>query len=188
VLWEVISLKHIYLIRHCKATGQEPNARLTIEGQEQADRLAEFLAERKIDYIVSSPYERAVSTIQPLARKLRLTIHKDDRLCERVLSATALDDWMEKLRASFVDPDMKLPGGESSREAMARGVRVIEQLFVRPEKNIAVVTHGNLMTLMLKYYDASYGFDEWRRLTNPDVYEMVMKDNGEKPEIHRIWK
>jgi len=35
----------LFLIRHCKATGQHPDADLTSEGQEQAQALAEFLAE-----------------------------------------------------------------------------------------------------------------------------------------------
>jgi 2,3-bisphosphoglycerate-dependent phosphoglycerate mutase len=122
-----------------------------------------------------------------LAQILDLTIHIDDRLCERILSAEDLTDWMEKLSESFVDLDLKLPGGESSREAMTRGITVIEELAERPEMNIAVVTHGNLMSLILKHYDNSYGFDEWRRLTNPDVYELVLS-NDEERYIKRLWK
>ncbi len=102
------------------------------------------------------------------------------------MSTEALSDWMNDLRKTFVDLDLKLPGGESSREAMARGVAVIEEIVKLPEKNIAVVTHGNLMSLILKHYDRSYGFDEWRQLSNPDVYELVFR-NGEETSINRLW-
>ena len=187
MIWGVISLRHIYLIRHCKATGQEPNARLTIEGQEQADRLAEFMAERKIDYIVSSPYERAINSIRPLANILRLRINIDERLGERVLSMEQLDDWMERLKESFEDLDLKLPGGESSREAMRRGVAVVEEIISSQFQNSIIVTHGNLMTLILKHNDKSYGFDEWKSLTNPDIYE-IDKDLNGRTHVKRLWK
>ncbi len=182
----MISLKHIYLIRHCKATGQESTAELTSEGQIQANHLAEFLVNRQIDYLVSSPFERAISTIRPLAEQLNLKIHVDERLQERVLSTDHIEDWMERLRESFENMDQILHGGESSRESMIRGVSVIEDLFERPEENMAVVTHGNLLSLILKFYDNSYGFKEWERLTNPDVYELFKNSKEEQPSLKRI--
>lgn len=181
-------MKCIYLIRHCKAAGQEPDAQLTAEGHAEAELLANFLSEKQIDYIVSSPYDRAVSTIQPLAQKHKLKINMDHRLRERVLSAYGLDNWMETLKETYQDLDMALPGGESSREAMNRGVSAIEELLGRAERNVVVVTHGNLMSLILKYYDDQYGFEEWRGLTNPDVYEIVMNTDEVKPDINRLWK
>lgn len=180
-------MKRIYLIRHCKAEGQEPDAQLTREGQLQADQLAEYFIGKQIDYIISSPYERAISTIRPLAETLNLTIHKDNRLCERVLSAEEIDNWMEKLKETFEDLDMKLAGGESSREAMMRGITLIEELLDRREMNIAVVTHGNLLSLLLKYYDHEIGFNDWRKLSNPDVFELALNRKGER-RITRIWK
>jgi len=184
---EVTDLKRIYLIRHCKAAGQEPSAPLTPEGLRQAEQLSDFLAERPIDEILSSPYDRAMSTLRPLARRLDLKIHTDDRLAERVLSAEPLNDWMERLSLSFADLDATLPGGESSREAMERGISAIQELYKRPAKNIAVATHGNLMALILKYYDDTFGFDHWKALTNPDVYELAVTENEGVPRIARIW-
>ncbi|GAA0133948.1 histidine phosphatase family protein [Paenibacillus sp. YSY-4.3] len=179
-------MKRIYLIRHCKADGQEPDAQLTSEGQLQADQLAALFIAKQIDYIISSSYERAVSTIRPLAEALNMTIHMDNRLCERVLSAEEIDDWMEKLKESFEDLDMKLSGGESSREAMMRGISVIEEIIDRPEMNIVVVTHGNLLSLILKYYDNDIGFNDWSRLSNPDVFELDL-NREETRRITRIW-
>ncbi|GIP46846.1 hypothetical protein J53TS2_04370 [Paenibacillus sp. J53TS2] len=94
---------------------------------------------------------------------------------------------MDKLRKSFDDLDLKLPGGESSREAMTRGVAAIQDLIQRPERKIAVVTHGNLMALILKHFDDSFGFEAWSRLTNPDVYELGF--TGDKVmDVKRLWK
>lgn len=185
---ELNAFKTIYLIRHCKAEGQEPGAKLTGEGLEQAYKLADFLYAKQIDYIISSSYERAIATIEPLAQKINLKVNSDARLCERILSQEFLNNWEEKLYDSFQDNDMRLPGGETSSEAMNRGISVIEELFELSEKNITVVTHGNIMCLMLRYYNPKYGFDEWKKLTNPDVFELLMPNKKEAVCIKRIWE
>lgn len=63
-------MKNVYVVRHCKAEGQASDAQLTAIGVEQAEILAEFLSDKEIDYIISSPYERAYRTIKPLSDKL----------------------------------------------------------------------------------------------------------------------
>jgi 2,3-bisphosphoglycerate-dependent phosphoglycerate mutase len=182
------SLKRIYLIRHCKAEGQHSSAPLTVEGLEQAHRLADFLSTRHIDHIISSSYQRAIATITPLAQRIDLSVNTDARLCERILSSEALDNWEEKLYDTFQDNEMRLPGGESSFEAMERGISVLEELFEQSANNIAIVTHGNIMCLMLRYYDRKYGFEEWRQLTNPDIFELVLTNKREVVSIKRIWE
>src|SRR5690348_8352577 len=104
----------LYLIRHCQTTGQEPDAVLTVEGGQQAEKLCEFLSEAPIARIVSSPFVRAVQSITPLAHRLGVPIEMDPRLQERVLSDHPLANWREQLRQSFEHLDLRLPGGESS--------------------------------------------------------------------------
>lgn len=184
-------MKRIYLVRHCRAAGQEPEAALTAEGERQAELLADFFAETAVDRIVSSPYVRAVASIRPFAQRAGITIETDSRLRERVLSTEELPDWMKKLEKSFADLDAKLPGGESSREAMERGMAVIRECLERPEAAVIVVTHGNLMALILKAFDDRYGYEEWRSLANPDVYVLRVtdgKDDAGETIIRRLWK
>lgn len=173
--------KTIYLIRHCQATGQEPDAELTLTGHKQAQELAEFLQGQQVIHFISSPFTRAIQSIEPAADQLDLPIEIDDRLAERVLSSEDLPDWMEKLEESFGDADLKLAGGESGKEATARALEVLNEMKDRT----AAVTHGNLLGLLLKHMDSSYGFSEWRKLTNPDVYEVTIKQGT--PSVTRIW-
>jgi 2,3-bisphosphoglycerate-dependent phosphoglycerate mutase len=84
-----------YLVRHCQATGQEPDAPLTDIGQQQAIALAGWLSEVPIGRIISSPFVRAYRSIVPLSEQLGLTIEVDDRLVERVLSLVPLDNWLK---------------------------------------------------------------------------------------------
>jgi 2,3-bisphosphoglycerate-dependent phosphoglycerate mutase len=89
--------KQIYLIRHCQAEGQEANASLTDKGYNQAVLLAEFLSNIKADSIISSPFLRALESIEPFARSKSVDIQIDDRLAERVLSSLSMPDWLDKL-------------------------------------------------------------------------------------------
>jgi len=180
-------VKRIFLVRHCKASGQEPEAPLTAEGLKQAARLAAFFAERAVERIVSSPFRRAVDTIRPFADRSGIAIETDARLSERVLSTEPLPDWMERLKASFDEPDLKLPGGESSREAAERGIAVIEACWRRPESSVVAVTHGNLMALILSACGGRFGYEEWKNLTNPDVYELLKTDEAGEIIIRRVW-
>ena len=41
---------------------------------------------------------------------------------------------------------------------------------------VAIVTHDNLMTLILKYFNEQIGFAEWANLQNPDVYCLRLRD------------
>ena len=74
--------KTIYLIRHCKAEGQEPDAALTEQGKQDAKELVQMLSDTKVDHILASPYKRAVDTIRPLAEKLNLEIQRIEGLKE----------------------------------------------------------------------------------------------------------
>lgn len=98
-------MNHIYVVRHGKAEGQAPDAPLTAEGAQQAIRLAEWFADKPIDYIVSSPYERAYRSIQPLGDRLGIEVVLDDRLTERVLKhfddRIGFNEW-----ASMTNPDV----------------------------------------------------------------------------------
>ncbi|WP_088894393.1 histidine phosphatase family protein [Leptolyngbya ohadii] len=159
----------LYLVRHCQASGQEPDAPLTQTGQQQAIALANWLQDIQIERIISSPYVRAYQSIVPLSERLGLIVELDDRLVERVLSPVPLDDWRQSLAETFIDLDLAFPGGESSRTAMMRGIRVVNEAM-QTTNSAMVVTHGNLMTLLLKYFDQQIGYAEWERLRNPDVY------------------
>lgn len=169
-------MKKIYLIRHCEAEGQPAEAPLTDNGFQQANQLSEFFRDIPIDRIISSPYKRAVQTVEPLAKRINLEIEKNELLIERVLSSQNLSDWLEKLRATFDDLDVKFEGGESSREAKERIVTVIEEVLNSEELNTIIVTHGNLLSLLLNLYQHQFGFEDWRSLKNPDVFLLKIQD------------
>jgi 2,3-bisphosphoglycerate-dependent phosphoglycerate mutase len=168
----------LYLVRHCQARGQEPDAPLTEIGQQQAISLAGWLRDVSIGCIISSPFVRAYQSIVPLSEHLGLTIEVNDQLVERVLSPVPLDNWRQRLAETFIDLDLSFEGGESSRTAMMRGVSVVNQAMQQTVDPIVLVTHGNLMTLILKHFSERVGYAEWENLQNPDVYCIQFSGEG----------
>ncbi|MDF2787260.1 MAG: acetyltransferase, family protein [Neobacillus sp.] len=169
-------MKKIYLIRHCEAEGQPEEAPLTNDGFKQAIQLSEFFRGIPVDRIISSPYKRALQTVEPLAKRMNLEIEKNELLTERVLSSKNLADWLEKLRATFDDFELKFEGGESSSEAQKRIITVMEEVLKSEELNTIIVTHGNLLSLLLNHYQHQFCFEDWRILKNPDVFLLKRED------------
>jgi 2,3-bisphosphoglycerate-dependent phosphoglycerate mutase len=177
----------LYLIRHCQTTGQEPASVLTADGAQQAEKLADFLRDAPIERIVSSPFVRAVQSIEPLARRLCLEIETDPRLQERVLSGSDLPNWRENLRQTFDQLDLRFPGGESSREAMQRASAVVQDILHQKQTGTtAIISHGNLSALLLKHFDETIGFSTWENMTTPDVFCLQFSETG--ASITRLWQ
>jgi 2,3-bisphosphoglycerate-dependent phosphoglycerate mutase len=167
------STVHLYLVRHCQSSGQAPDAPLTPLGHEQAERLAEVLDGREIVRIVSSTFLRAQQSVGPLSGRLGLPVELDARLVERNLTSEPLDDWRGALRAAWDDHDLALPGGESSQAATARGLAALRDILAHGRLPAVVVTHGNLLSLLLHAFDGRPGYPTWEALSNPDLCEVV---------------
>ncbi|MDL4839706.1 histidine phosphatase family protein [Aquibacillus rhizosphaerae] len=181
-------MKRLFMIRHCNAEGQHKDSPLTKDGVRQSQFLSNILAKSNfpIDRIISSPFLRAIESIKPYAQSNNLTIEVDQRLQERMLSEEPIDDWMDVLEESFTNLDFRLPGGESSNDALDRSSQVIEEVLNDDScENIVIVTHGNLLAILLSKFQADIGFSHWKEFTNPDIF-MVQKTGGEYV-VERIW-
>lgn len=174
------------LVRHCEAAGQEPDAPLTDAGLGQAEALAGFLAELGVDAIFASEFLRARQTAWPLARTLTLPVVVDRRLNERTLSPLPVPNWREIVRDSFLDLALRAPGGESASDVLARAIACLDEVLDYGYETPVVVTHGNLLSLVLHSVDGAFGFDGWQGLTNPDVYRLQFH-NGKPVEFERLW-
>ncbi|MCD4542101.1 hypothetical protein LQV58_28860, partial [Klebsiella pneumoniae subsp. pneumoniae] len=54
-------------------------------------------------------------------------------------------------------------------------------------KNVVVGTHGNIMVLMMNYFDEQYDFEFWKKLAMPDIYKLSFQKKTLVNCI-RIWK
>lgn len=178
-------MQKVVLVRHAAATGQQADASLTIEGHHQARALDQFLRRFQIERVICSPFRRAVESINPFCMQAGLPVETDPRLVERVLSVGNMLDWREHLCRSFDEMDYCLDGGESSRTAQERGMSVVRDALVSTRR-CALVTHGNMLALLLKWADATVGFELWSELSNPDVFVLHADGHGAKG-FSRVW-
>ncbi|WP_341538183.1 histidine phosphatase family protein [Paenibacillus xerothermodurans] len=52
---------------------------------------------------------------------------------------------------TFEDLDICYEGGESSNTAMSRAIRAVMEVLNGENKNVVLVSHGNLISLLLKH-------------------------------------
>jgi 2,3-bisphosphoglycerate-dependent phosphoglycerate mutase len=168
-------LSTLILIRHCASLGQEPAAELSLSGVEAAAELAETLLSVSPDAVYSSPYRRAVATVAPFAERAGLPILLDDRLKERVLAERDLDDWLDHVRRSFDDWKHAAPGGESLAVVRDRALAALTEIAAAGHRLPIVASHGNLISAVLRASDPSFGFDQWRSLRNPELFELSFR-------------
>ncbi len=65
--------------------------------------------------------------------------------------------------------------------------RALDEILNADHAMPLVVTHGNLMALVLHSLDRTFGFEEWKSLSNPDVYVLI--DNGTgRMSFRRVWQ
>ncbi|MDP5273716.1 histidine phosphatase family protein [Chengkuizengella axinellae] len=183
----------IYMVRHGESPKSEgERARgLTDKGKADAYRITEILKREGIEVFVSSPYQRAILTIQELATYSEQEIIVYEDLKERVFSNEdkRMDDnkLLPLLKKSFSDPTFAPVGGESNIVCQKRAVKVLKELLTNFQgSKIAIGTHGAVMTLMMGYYDSQYDFNFLLHTSKPDIYRMEF--NGQKlVKVERLW-
>ena len=164
----------VLFLRHCQTTGQASDAPLTAQGAEDAQRLVSRLVPFGIDAVYASPYLRAVQSVEPFAAKHALPINIDARLRERRLTAEPCDDWLTHARASFDDFDYRAPGGETLREAQARGLAALKDIADEEPHCALVASHGNILASLLHHMNPTFGFDGWHAMPNPALYRVTL--------------
>ena len=65
----------------------EESRGLSENGRNDANKVTEILSSESIDYIVSSPYIRAIETVEGLSKLSDIVIEKGDRFREGCLAA-----------------------------------------------------------------------------------------------------
>ena len=170
-----------YFIRHAYSiyTPDEINLPLSDKGQESLAQL-EFLAYKSITAIYSSPYRRAIQTVEPLAQSLKLAIQTNKRLIERKLSSQAIadQDFEQCLMQLWSQPTFSLVGGESNQQAQQRALALLHELESKHQnEEIIISSHGNLICILLSAFDSSIDYNFWCGLSMPDV---LVLDKDEK--------
>ncbi len=160
---------------------------LSDAGRREAQRVADLLEGHDVAAIISSPYTRAIQTVQPLADRLGMTIEIDPDLRERHLSSGPLDDFTAWLEATWRDFHLAHPGCESNGAAQARVRRAIRRIAASGDsRDVVIATHGTVLSLFLRTLDPAVDFEFWARMSLPDIY-VVTTPPDDGWSYRRVW-
>lgn len=168
-VWEeAIRTTTIYFVRHAEPNYENHDDRtreLSPKGLEDRKLVTNFLSDKKIDAVLSSPYRRAVDTVSEFAKSQDLTIQIVEDFRERRIDSGWIADFLSFSRAQWADFDYKLSDGECLREVQERNIRALNRVLEEYQgKTVAVGSHGTALSTIVNYYDRRFGYQEFDKI------------------------
>jgi 2,3-bisphosphoglycerate-dependent phosphoglycerate mutase len=169
----------VYFVRHAESDRRVSDGAirpLTEKGAKDSLLVTKYLENKRIDYVLSSPYKRAIDTIADFAEKNRLHILTINDFRERKSDS----DWNREidyyplLQRQWADFNYTLSDGEHLNNVQRRNINaLISVLENYKDKNIVIGTHGTALSTIINYYDKSYGFEAFMEMI--DLMPWIVK-------------
>ena len=158
-------MTQIFIVRHGATIWDAENryagtseVELDPSGYAQAERLAAWASNARLDAIWCSPLRRAQETAAPAAHAAGLELRIDNRLreidfgqIEGKTMAEAEQLFPEEIRRFKADPaSHPMPGGEYPHQVARRGVSALREIaFAHPCGRVLVIGHNTLIRVTL---------------------------------------
>ncbi|MGK0575964.1 histidine phosphatase family protein [Macrococcus capreoli] len=172
-------MKQIYFIRHSIrdiSYKHDESAPLTEQGVELANKLVNLFKDKEITNIFSSPFKRAIDTVQPIADYKEMDVEIIDDFYERTVGDW-IDNFSEFAERQWKDFDYKLEDGESLNEVKKRILPAFESIVEKCDGNIIICGHGTSFSVLFNHLtDGAFGYEEFCEMKMPDVFEYVVGD------------
>lgn len=162
----------LYFIRHAEPDFSEPDnykRKLTVSGEIQAQRLSEIFNDINVDGVYSSPYLRAIKTVEPIAKSKSLNVQLLDQFRERKSSdyRVSKEKFLGYGKHQWDDFDFKLCGGESLNDVKNRynaGVRIIINQHAQSQNCIfAVGCHIAGLCAYISQFNLISNYEEYKK-------------------------
>ena len=173
---------NVLLVRHAESIPpgtpgweeRDDDRPLTDAGRLAAEELANELEPYQLHAVYSSPYVRSVATVEPTATRRMMKVQLLPDLRERRLTNEHREDWRDHLERSWGEPDYRLPGAESGREAQTRARAQLDLLRSRHAAGgtVLVGSHGNLISLLLATLEDGVDYAFHLAMPNPAIYHL----------------
>ena len=184
-----------YFVRHGESEGNaarvftgQTDSPLTDRGRQQAEAVADELANVKFDRIVSSDLSRTRDTADVIAKRhgMRVEVVPElreidvgDRTGKTFDEARGLPNWND-------DGFVAWPGGETLDQVVARTLGAIERLtHESPGKTILVVGHGGVNRILLSHFLGILPKLDRTPATNTNV--SVVHTDGRTHTVERLF-
>ncbi len=158
----------VYFVRHAEPNYENHDdmlRELSAKGLKDRELVTDFLWNKQIDAVFSSPYKRAVDTVRDFAEKKRLDIQVVDDFRERRIDSVWIEDFNSFCKRQWEDFSYKLSDGECLKEVQNRNIAALNRVLATcREKNIVVGSHGTALSTIINYYDKSFGHEEFNQI------------------------
>lgn len=158
-------MTQIYFVRHA-----EPNYRnhdevtreLSERGLRDRALVTDFLMDKGIDAVLSSPYLRALDTVRHFADTMRMPITHVYDFRERRVSDSWIDDFDSFCKRQWADHSYRLPGGECLREVQLRNISALQRVLQEYEgQRVVIGGHGTSIATVLHWYQPDFGYHDF---------------------------
>lgn len=177
-------MTNVYFVRHAEPNYDNHDDRsreLTEKGLLDRISVTEYLKDKEIHAVLSSPYRRAVDTVKHFADAQGMAIELIEDFRERRVDSVWIDDFNAFAQKQWADFEYKLADGECLREVQARNIEALKDVLRRYRgRNVAVGSHGTAIATILHYFDDAFGYDDFRRIQK--IMPMIVRFafDGEK--------
>jgi 2,3-bisphosphoglycerate-dependent phosphoglycerate mutase len=158
----------VYFVRHAKpdfSVKDDLLRPLTEEAMEERKKVTEFLTDKDIKRVFSSPYKRAIDTIKHFAESMNLNIDIIDDFRERKVDNVWIEDFNTFTKEQWIDFNYKLDNGECLYEVQNRNIRALMQILaVNAEHNIVIGSHGTALSTIINYFNKEFGDADFERI------------------------
>lgn len=178
----------LFLLRHGLTAvtgktlyGQTRGISLDERGRAQAELLVSRFAPVRVTAVYSSPLERCVETVEPLANARGLPVTERNGLIE-MDAGTWTNRPLAQLRRTRLWRDVidrpshfRFPDGESFSEAQARALTEIHAIAARhPRGRVVVGTHGDIVRMLVSHFTGAH----------LDLFQRTMSDPASISVVH----
>jgi len=186
--------KKIYLIRHGKAEmeGSDRTRNLDEDGKVQAISLCRKIKkefQNKKIKIFSSPFARAVQTVENLSQDMNVQIEQTASLEEIKMGKDTQLSKHQIIEKMWADKDFKTEDGVSQFEHVNNIKIELDKIFddfYDSEYDLILVSHGNSIGIILKYFfNIQFAFEDWKKISMPDMYYLEFNEENKVTEYKR---
>lgn len=173
----------VYFIRHAEPnyTNHNDEAReLTEKGMIDRKLVTNYLSDKHIDIVLSSPYKRAIDTIKDFTDKYRLPIEIIYDFRERKVDSVWIENFSDYCRHQWQDFSYKLSDGETLGEVQTRNIHALRLVLKKyQDKNIVIGSHGTALSTIINYFDNSFGYSDFKKIQFLMPWIVKFTFNGE---------
>lgn len=158
----------VFFVRHAEPNYQnhdDASRELSLKGLADRKLVTEFLSNKLVNKVFSSPYKRAIDTIKDFTDKYNHQIILIDDFRERKVGNQWISNFSKFSAEQWSDFDYKLEDGESLKETQTRNVNALNKILKQnKDKTIVVGSHGTALSTIINYFDKSFAYSDFKKI------------------------